>query len=597
MKIAEISINNCLSFGSIGLNESNSLSLGVFNLFVGKNNSGKSNVLKALQLLESILAPINAKVKSQSFELPQQKFLTNIDDLFFTQDKKRTINFSYTLLIEESDKELVHIIESHPENENVNNPTLMLVKLKRNYPQKIKIVGAIEFQIAHASVKIDSIFISNDHQTYSKYPLFDRQDSMALVLGHTADRKVWKVATHLNDKDWDNAYSRIHASIAQFLGDIYNHNLKDSFINIPANRSIAPIGDATVEALVKLRDGPPEHIKLYDAIMDGVKKLIFERDKVNLRYVYPEEGGKHRMKFQLGKVQLPLSSYGSGVEQILALASEIMKNGSNKTVLIEEPEAHFHPLLQRQFIKFLNDIENAFGHQYFIATHSSTFINEFERINGNVFFVQMVTNEKEQYESTNVTPFNLEDERTILLDLGVKPSDICFANGILVVEGSTDEAVYTDWARKMGQPLEDAGLLTIDAEGAGNIHKYLSSEVIQKTCFDLFALCDKNAEDDLRGKLKDIVSDDKIVVLDRGDLEDYYPREIVMDFARELAAKRELNTPTKIAIGNTVQVLNELKGNEMWKKPLARKIIEEMTEAQIEPELREKITQIYKSVC
>jgi len=138
MKIAEISINNCLSFGSTGLNESNNLSLGVFNLFVGKNNSGKSNVLKALQLLESILAPINAKVKLQSLVLPQQKFLTNIDDLFFAQDKKRTINFSYTLLIEESDKELVHIIESHPENENVNNPALMLVKLKRNYPKKIK---------------------------------------------------------------------------------------------------------------------------------------------------------------------------------------------------------------------------------------------------------------------------------------------------------------------------------------------------------------------------------------------------------------------------------------------------------------------------
>jgi len=499
-------------------------------------------------------------------------------------------------LIEESDKELVHIIESHPENENINNPVLMLVKLKRNYPKKIKIVGAIEFQIDHASVKIDSIFIPNDHKTYNKYPLFDRQNSMVLALRDAADRKVWKVTEHLGDKEWAAEYSRISVSIDQFLEDIYNHNLKDSFINIPANRSIAPIGDSTVEALVKLRDGPPEHIKLYDAIMDGVKKLIFESDKVNLRYVYPEEGGKHRMKFQLGKVQLPLSSYGSGVEQILALASEIMKNGSNKIVLIEEPEAHFHPLLQRQFIKFLNDIEKALGHQYFIATHSSKFINEFERINGNVFFVQMVTNEREQYESTNVTPFNLENERTILLDLGVKPSDICFANGILVVEGSTDEAVYTDWARKMGQPLEDAGLLTIDAEGAGNIHKYLSSEVIQKTCFDLFALCDKNAEDDLRRKLKDIVADDKIFVLDRGDLEDYYPREIVMDFARELAERRGINAPTEIPIGNTVQVLNELKGNTMWKKPLARKIIEEMPEAQIEPELRGKITQIYKSI-
>ena len=69
-----------------------------------------------------------------------------------------------------------------------------------------------------------------------------------------------------------------------------------------------------------------------------------------------------------------------------------------------------------------------------------------------------------------------------------------------------------------------------------------------------------------------------------------------MDFARELAKRRGINAPTEIPIGNTVQVLNELKGNTMWKKPLARKIIEEMPEAQIEPELRGKITQIYKSV-
>ncbi len=101
-----------------------------------------------------------------------------------------------------------------------------------------------------------------------------------------------------------------------------------------------------VETLVKLSAGTPEQINLYDAVTESIKKLIFESDKVNLRYVYPEESGQHRIKLQIGGVQLPLSNYGSGVEQILALASEIMKNGSNKIVMIEEPEAHFHPSLQ-----------------------------------------------------------------------------------------------------------------------------------------------------------------------------------------------------------------------------------------------------------
>jgi predicted ATP-dependent endonuclease of OLD family len=597
MKVTNISINNCLSFGKSGLNEDNDLSLGEFNLFVGKNNSGKSNILKALQLLELILAPVSQMARLQDLPLSQQKFITSFDDLFFAQDKERTIVFSYTLLIEKSDKELVNIIESHPEWENVNKPAMMLIRLKKDYPKTVKVNGAIVFQNNIASVRIDSIFIPNSHSSYNKYPIFDRQKSTVFVLRDDGGRKVWKVVDHLEAEQWRTEFSNIEGSIAQFLKNIYDLSIRNSFINIPPNRSITPLGDSTVEALVKLRDGTPEYIKLYDAVMDGIKNLIFESDKANLRFVYPEESGKHRMKLQLGKVQLPLSSYGSGVEQVLSLASEIMKNGSNKIVMIEEPEAHFHPSLQRKFIKFLNDIQNAFGHQYFIATHSSTFINEYERMNGKIYFVQLIKDKEEQFESTKVIPFNLENEKTLLLDLGLKPSDLRFANGILVVEGPTDQAVYADWARKIGQPLEDAGLLLIDAEGAGNIDKYLSSKVIQQTCFSLFAICDKNAEKELREKLKSIVPKENIIVLEKGDLEDYYPRNIVMDFAKILAEKRGVDAPTQIDVGKTVGILDKLKGNDGWKKQLARKIIEEMSEAQIDTELREKITQIYKSVC
>jgi hypothetical protein len=215
---------------------------------------------------------------------------------------------------------------------------------------------------------------------------------------------------------------------------------------------------------------------------------------------------------------------------------------------------------------------------------------------GNIFFVQMVKNEETNYESTKVIPLNFENEKTLLLDLGIKPSDIRLANGVLVVEGPTDKAVYTDWAMKIGHPFEDAGLLLIDAEGAGNIDKYLSSEIIQKTCFKLMALCDKNAEDDLRKKLKGIVADDNIIALTKGDLEDYFSREIVMEFAKELAKKRNKNTPTSIEIGKTVELLNELKGNDRWKKSLASRIIEEMTEDKIDKEIKEKIVYIYNSI-
>ncbi len=51
MKIRELSVKNCLSFGKKGLNNEDGLQLGDFNLFIGANNAGKSNVLKLLDSL------------------------------------------------------------------------------------------------------------------------------------------------------------------------------------------------------------------------------------------------------------------------------------------------------------------------------------------------------------------------------------------------------------------------------------------------------------------------------------------------------------------------------------------------------------------
>ena len=286
---------------------------------------------------------------------------------------------------------------------------------------------------------------------------------------------------------------------------------------------------------------------------------------------------------------------------MLYLAAEIVRKGANKVILIEEPEAHFHPELQRQFIKFLRENQEVFGHQYLIATHSNIFIDEFFYMGENVFYVYLAQNDVTKAKYSQVELLNRTNEKlpALLRDLGAKPSDILMANGVLVVEGPTDKAVYTDWARKIGKPFEEIALEVIDVEGAGNISKYLSSTVIQRSCFRRYALCDKNAESDIRNKLKGIVPEENTIALKKGDLEDYYPRELVLQFAKYWAEKKNSldKVPSAIEEGRTVEILNRLLGEDWWKRKLAEQIIKEMKPDEIHVEVKQEISKIHDSLA
>lgn len=280
------------------------------------------------------------------------------------------------------------------------------------------------------------------------------------------------------------------------------------------------------------------------------------------------------------------------------MASEIVRHGSNKVVLIEEPEVHFHPDLQRKLARFLFKNKDTFKHQYLIATHSNVFIDEFLGIGGDIFYVYVNKDNEGGQEYSQVEPLNTDNLSTLFYDLGIRPSDLLLANGVLVVEGATDKDVYTNWAKKIGKPFDRAHILVIDADGAGNIKKYLESEVVQQTSFKRYGLCDKNAEHKLREAAKGIVPDENIIGLRKGDIEDYYPRDIVLQFAQEYAKKkgRTDQTPSEIKEEKTVSELNKLLGNDWWKRLLADKVIKEMKPDQVNDEIKAILTDIYDTI-
>lgn len=122
---------------------------------------------------------------------------------------------------------------------------------------------------------------------------------------------------------------------------------------------------------------------------------------------------------------VPLRLCGTGIEQMLALATGILTAADPRLFLIDEPQAYLHPDAERSLLSLLTSNSQ---HQYVIATHSGFLLSA--RPLSQARLLTMQEGATQLIEGSDVGE--------ILSELGVTAADLWLAESILWVEGASE---------------------------------------------------------------------------------------------------------------------------------------------------------------
>ena len=282
------------------------------------------------------------------------------------------------------------------------------------------------------------------------------------------------------------------------------------------------------------------------------------------------------------ELSVPVGMTGEGSQAILRLIDRLGR--SPDLVAIEEPEGHLHPALIKRVGQLLRDSVND-GKQLILSTHSP-FLVDREALES--FFVV-----RKEAGGTNVTVMADKAQlRDTLVEMGLRPSDVLFTDAILLVEGWSDEKFVIGMSNLLNVSLASRHVKIICAHGKdrGKYKIDLWSELAADADLPIYVILDKNASQEAEeaiaaGKLVG----DRCLVLSRGDLEDYYPWELLDDVLENEFA---ISVDDPIPVGERVAGLRKLFGRRVkhsnsWKPVLADGIVQRLRRETAEAEFGE----------
>ena len=178
---------------------------------------------------------------------------------------------------------------------------------------------------------------------------------------------------------------------------------------------------------------------------------------------------------------VPLQYNGLGYNNLINIymlikLTEVQQGRDFKILCLEEPEAHLHPAMQYKLFKYLKNLDkkNELNQQIFVTTHSSNisavagidnmFMLAYDRDGENADCQQQSLFEqfKDKEDQTTV---KAEAKAHLTKFLDVTRSDMLFADKIILVEGIAEKLLMPLFMELCGCPYEDEHVSIVEIGG------------------------------------------------------------------------------------------------------------------------------------
>lgn len=230
------------------------------------------------------------------------------------------------------------------------------------------------------------------------------------------------------DQTSDKGVQRKQQQDTAKLTDWLQRRMNDSITYLGGWRSLNTKveGDKTIVKVMHEMQGADINNRTYLQVFDRVEAFFLKLTRLHTGQLRPTaNGGGLNVRYR--NRYLPIQSFGDGVVHTLLMAFEFMRKRDH-VFLIEEPETHLHPELIRML---MSEIALDDSNQFIITTHSPVLLDSGRQ---SVTYCVEYNDDFSAIAKCDTMPAL----RHVLDVLDVRLSDLLQANCVIWVEGPTD---------------------------------------------------------------------------------------------------------------------------------------------------------------